>query len=132
MNSDKGGSSPKDKSGTESSKTPRRLKTPKSAKIETFDSQKEVILRLHADPDPVAELDKIPAGEELEVLDPLSRYEYKIQAILLLEKVVDHREIHETSRDKEDRGARKKQDASFAGITSELIFQALEERFPRK
>ncbi|KAK9306551.1 hypothetical protein QLX08_002752 [Tetragonisca angustula] len=128
VNSDKGGSSPKDKSGTESSKTPRRLKTPKSAKIETFDSQKEVILRLHADPDPVAELDKIPAGEELEVLDPLSRYEYKIQAILLLEKVVDHREIHETSRDKEDRGARKKQDASFAGITSELIFQALEER----
>lgn len=122
----------KDKSGTESSKTPRRLKTSKSVKIETSDSQKEVILRLHADPDPVAELDKIPAGEKLEVLDPLSRYEYKIQAILLLEKVVDHREIYETSRNKEDRGARKKQDASFAGITSELIFQALEERFPRK
>lgn len=91
-----------------------------------------MILRLHADPDPLAELDKIPTDEKLEVLDPLSRYEYKIQAILLLERIVDRREIHETSRDKEDRGARKKQDASFAGITSELIFQALEERFPLK
>ncbi|CAD1478444.1 unnamed protein product [Heterotrigona itama] len=129
VNSNKGRSSSNDKSGAEeSSKTPRESRTPKSAKIETSDFQKEVILRLHADPDPLAELDKIPADEKLEVLDPLSRYEYKIQAILLLEKVVDHREIHEMSRDKEDRGTRKKQDASFAGISSELIFQALEER----
>lgn len=123
-------SSPKEKSSRTggSSKTPKKLKTSKSAKIQSSDAQRETILRLHADPDPLVELDKIPTNEKLEMLDALSRYEYKIQAILLLQKIVDHRDINDSPRDRGDRSLRKKKD-SFLGITSELIAEALEERF---
>ncbi|XP_048264436.1 LOW QUALITY PROTEIN: hydrocephalus-inducing protein [Bombus terrestris] len=110
-----------------SPKTSKKLKTSKAAKIQSSDAQREAILRLHADPDPLVELDKIPTNEKLEMLDALSRYEYKIQAILLLQKIVDHCDIHDSPRDRGDRSLRKKKD-SFLGITSELIAEALEER----
>lgn len=123
-------SSPKEKSSRTggSPKTPKKLKTSKSAKIQSSDAQRETILRLHADPDPLVELDKIPTNEKLEMLDALSRYEYKMQAILLLQKIVDHRDIHDSPRDRGDRSLRRKKD-SFLGITPELIAEALEERF---
>ncbi|XP_043589569.1 hydrocephalus-inducing protein homolog [Bombus pyrosoma] len=119
-------SSPKEKSSRTggSPKTPKKLKTSKSAKIQSSDAQREAILRLHADPDPLVELDKIPTNEKLEMLDALSRYEYKIQTILLLQKIVD---IHDSPRDRGDRSLRKRKD-SFLGITPELIAEALEER----
>lgn len=123
--------SPKDRSSRtkESSKSSRRTKTPKSGKNEAVDSQKVAMIRLRADPEPMDELERIPASEKLEMLDPLSRYEYKIQAVLSLEKLVDPREIADSARDRGDRSPRRSQEASLLGIAPELIAEALQERF---
>ncbi|XP_017761798.1 PREDICTED: LOW QUALITY PROTEIN: hydrocephalus-inducing protein-like [Eufriesea mexicana] len=120
--------SPKDRSSRTkgSSKSSRKIKTPKSGKNE--DSQKVAILRLRADADPMEELERIPASEKLEMLDPLSRYEYKIQALLSLERLVDHRGIAGSAKDRGDSSPRKRQEASLLGIAPELIAEALQER----
>ncbi|XP_076763162.1 uncharacterized protein LOC143430670 [Xylocopa sonorina] len=122
--------SPRDKSSrtADSPKGRRKTRTSKSTETEAPATREEVILRLRADPDPLTELGKIPAPEKLETLDSLSRYEYKIQAILLLERIVDARAIHESPGDKADRSARMKQETTFLGISPALIAEALRER----
>ncbi|XP_026670106.1 hydrocephalus-inducing protein homolog [Ceratina calcarata] len=109
-----------------SSKSPKRSKTPKSVQTEESELKEESLLPLRADPDLSKEFEKIPASDTLEMLDPLSRYEYKIQTILLLEKIVDPRLTRESPKDKGDKSPRKPE--TFLGISDELISEALQER----
>lgn len=55
--------------------------------IET-DHEQTVVIKLALEPDPAAELEKVPKLDELELMDPLSRYEFKVQAIVLMQKLV--------------------------------------------
>lgn len=88
----------------------------------------EAIIRLPPDPDPITEFSKIPPTEKLELLDPLTRYEYKIQSVLLLEKILDLRE----SPKLKGKSPRKKEEIvsfSFRDIDPELIIEVLQQRF---
>nr|XP_034173204.1 hydrocephalus-inducing protein homolog isoform X3 [Osmia lignaria] len=96
--------------------SPKKGKSSRSNKTDTSNAQQEVFLKLHAESDYLKELNKVPAIDVLELLDPLSRYEYKIQGLLLLEKILD------------GGSPRKKQNASFLGIAQELLVEAVEER----
>lgn len=83
----------------------------------TSNAQQEVFLKLHAESDYLKEFDKVPAIEVLELLDPLSRYEYKIRGLLLLEKILDGGSPR-----------KKPNNATFLGIPQELLVEAVEER----
>ncbi|XP_029041388.2 hydrocephalus-inducing protein homolog [Osmia bicornis bicornis] len=96
--------------------SPKKEKSSRSNKTDTSNAQQEVFLKLHAESDYLKELNKVPAIDVLELLDPLSRYEYKIQGLLLLEKILD------------GGSPRKKRNASFLGIAQELLVEAVEER----
>lgn len=88
----------------------------------------EAIIRILPDPDPMTEFSKIPPSEKLELLDPLTRYEYKIQTILLLEKILDLRESPKVK----GKSPRKKEETvsfSFRDIDPELIAEVLQQRF---
>lgn len=88
----------------------------------------EAIIRILPDPDPMTEFSKIPPSEKLELLDPLTRYEYKIQTILLLEKILDVRESPKVK----GKSPRKKEETvsfSFRDIDPELIAEVLQQRF---
>ncbi|XP_061935074.1 uncharacterized protein LOC133666646 isoform X2 [Apis cerana] len=87
----------------------------------------EAIIRILPDPDPMTEFSKIPPSEKLELLDPLTRYEYKIQTILLLEKILDLRESPKVK----GKSPRKKEETvsfSFRDIDPELIAEVLQQR----
>ena len=75
-------------------------------------------------------LPKIPPSDKLELLDPLTRYEYKIQTILLLEKILD---IHESPKVKGKSPKKKEETVSFSfrDIDPELIAEVLQQRFLR-
>lgn len=52
------------------------------------DDEDTVMIKLAIEPDPAKELEKIPKLEELELMDALSCYEFKMQAIVLMQKMV--------------------------------------------
>ncbi|XP_031371256.1 hydrocephalus-inducing protein homolog isoform X3 [Apis dorsata] len=113
----------KEKSSKSSSK---KNTSPISTKNEVSMLQ-EAIIRLPPDPDPITEFSKIPPTEKLELLDPLTRYEYKIQSVLLLEKILDLRE----SPKLKGKSPRKKEEIvsfSFRDIDPELIIEVLQQR----
>ncbi|XP_012348830.2 hydrocephalus-inducing protein homolog [Apis florea] len=87
----------------------------------------EAIIRLPSDPDPMTEFSKIPPSEKLELLEPLTRYEYKIQAILLLEKILD---LHESPKVKGKSPRKREENVSFSfhDIDLELIAEVLQQR----
>ncbi|XP_043251740.1 hydrocephalus-inducing protein homolog [Colletes gigas] len=123
---------------TKTEGTPRKGKTKKlekTAKTDSPSAQNEVtFLRLREEPDPLIEFNKIPATETMEILDPLSRYEYKVQAILQLEKIIGPRTIaNESPRNKisvktTDKSARRRKGTSFLGMESDLLAEALSKR----
>lgn len=109
---------------------PKKIASPSVLpKIEASIMQ-EAIIRLLPDPDPMTEFSKIPPSDKLELLDPLTRYEYKIQTILLLEKILD---IHESPKVKGKSPKKKEETVSFSfrDIDPELIAEVLQQRFLR-
>ncbi|XP_053973580.1 hydrocephalus-inducing protein homolog [Hylaeus volcanicus] len=127
-------SSASEKSSKSSTRKQRKGEVQKSPETEEkrLNVQKEaILLRLPTEPDPSIEFNKIPASETLETLDPLSRYEYKVQAISQLERIVG--QVRESPRDKVsartgDRSARSRKDPSFLGMGTELFAEVLVER----
>lgn len=106
-----------------SKKNTSPISGPKEASI-----LQEAIIRLPSDPDPMTEFSKIPPSEKLELLEPLTRYEYKIQAILLLEKILD---LHESPKVKGKSPRKREENVSFSfhDIDLELIAEVLQQRF---
>ncbi|CAK9811305.1 Hydrocephalus-inducing protein [Anthophora quadrimaculata] len=121
--------SPNEKFSRDSSKSRKTAKAPKSIETtETPDAEKKPIIQLRVGSDPLLELDRIPTNEKLEMLDPLSRYEYKIETILLLERILEPRALRESPTDKADKTSKRKQDTSLLQVNTELILEALKER----
>lgn len=94
-----------------------------------------ILLRLRADPDPLIEFNKVPAAKTLETLDPLTRYEYKVQVVSQLEKILGPRAMasesptDRVSAKNADKSARRKRDdTTYLGMGSELLTAALLER----
>ncbi|XP_076221868.1 hydrocephalus-inducing protein homolog [Nomia melanderi] len=94
-----------------------------------------ILLRLRQEPDPSTELNKIPDADRLEALDPLSRYEYRIRAILQLERVLGkgYSTVSNSPKDKDtpktvNRSGRRNSEPGFLGISSEIAIGALAER----
>lgn len=81
------------------------------------------------------EFNKVPAAKTLETLDPLTRYEYKVQVVSQLEKILGPRAMasesptDRVSAKNADKSARRKRDdTTYLGMGSELLTAALLER----
>lgn len=68
------------------------------------------------------EFAKIPREQDLKFLDPISLYEYKIETILLLQRIFPH---YATIR---PNVSEKSRDDTFLGIEIDLLIEVLEER----
>lgn len=111
-------------------------KTGAKKSAETEASEGVILLRLREEPDPSAELNKIPDADRLEALDPLSRYEYTIRAILQLERILGkgYSAVSSSPRDKDtprtvNRSGRRNLEPGFLGTSSETVIGALAERY---
>lgn len=122
--------SPRDKSsGTEASpRSSRKTRTAKSIETDVPTAKGDTIIPLPTDSDPLTEMDKIPFAEKLETLDPLSRYEYKIHTICLLEKILTRDAVGKSPTTKGERSP-KKMETTFLRLAPELLFEALQERY---
>ncbi|XP_076659704.1 hydrocephalus-inducing protein homolog [Halictus rubicundus] len=122
--------------GKDTSPEGKKQKRKKSPETEAPHAKQEVILLpLPEESDPSTELNKIPEADRLETMDPLSRYEYMIQAILQFEKILgkDYSAVSSTPRDKLSpgttaRSAKKNVKSTFLGIDPKLLTEALAER----
>lgn len=97
---------------------------------ETDIPPRELILEFETASESLKEFTKIPRGLDLEYLDPVSRYECKIQAILLLQRILSGYMTVETMKDKIGAwsvGKNQDQD-TFSGIEIGLFIEILRER----
>ena len=69
------------------------------------------------------EFAKLPRQQDLKFLDPISLYEYKIQTILLLQKMFLHYTTIESKVNEKD------QNDTFLGIEIDLLTEVLRERW---
>ncbi|KAG7200298.1 hypothetical protein KM043_017763 [Ampulex compressa] len=95
----------------------------------------ETILRLHRESDALAEFNKIPDGGRLESMEPLDRYEYKVQAISQLQKILSRYAVDGLSGDKTSlKGSQKsgsRRQNTFLDIDAETLMEVLEERLSK-
>lgn len=68
------------------------------------------------------EFAKIPREQDLKFLDPISLYEYKIETILLLQRIFPHYAIIRPNV------SEKIRDDTFLGIEIDLLIEVLQER----
>ncbi|XP_076237948.1 hydrocephalus-inducing protein-like [Calliopsis andreniformis] len=111
-----------------SSKRGRKIETQTFSDVEESSKhpQTEITLSLGDRLDPVKDLEKVPPIDKLHSLDPLSRYEYKLQAILNLEKIIGPYETILSISQKEK--VSKKKETPFLGISPEILAEALQQR----
>ncbi|XP_076283504.1 uncharacterized protein LOC143210498 [Lasioglossum baleicum] len=122
--------------GIDTSLEGKKQRRKQSPETEAPNAKQEVILlRLPEESDPLIELNKIPDADRLKTMDPLSRYEYMIQAILQFEKILggDYSAVSSTPRDKLSpgtigRSAKTNVKSTFLGIDPKLLSEALADR----
>lgn len=75
------------------------------------------------------ELARIPREQDLRLLDPVSLYECKVEAILLMQRILPRYATVESTRDKiGEKSAERNQDDVFLGIEIDLLIEVLRER----
>ncbi|XP_078052175.1 hydrocephalus-inducing protein homolog [Augochlora pura] len=121
--------SPRSEKTVDTSREGKKRRTERSPETEASEPKQEVILlRLPEESDPLIELNKIPDADRLETLDPLSRYEYKIQAILQFEKILGKDYSTVSSPAKDSRSVRENVKTAFLGTDPNLLVEVLTER----
>nr|XP_033321140.1 hydrocephalus-inducing protein homolog [Megalopta genalis] len=121
--------SPRSEKTLDTSREGRRRGTERSPETEASEAKQEaILLRLPEESDPLIELNKIPDADRLETLDPLSRYEYKIQAILQFEKILGKDYATVSSPPKDSRSARENLKTTYLGVDPKLLVDVLVER----
>lgn len=107
-------------------RSPRGIKSdPKTPTGKQFENDAlcELIIRYQR------ELAKMPREHDLKFLDPVSLYECKIEAILLLQRILPRYATVELTKDKiSEKSAEKSQNDIFLGIEIGLLIEVLRER----
>ncbi|XP_039306782.1 hydrocephalus-inducing protein homolog [Solenopsis invicta] len=109
-------------------KSPTITKSPKSPKATKIDLKTKTEIDGHSESDIPPQLmisfekefAKIPREQDLKFLDPINVYEYKIQTILLLQRIFSHCATIEPKVNEKDN--------TFLGIDIDLLIKVFEER----
>lgn len=116
--------------------TQRTVETPKSEKREDEDpKEEERFLRWTDDePDPFESYNELSLNEETLIsMDIFSQYEYKLQAVRLLEKILPKKIMTDPVKDKasfreSEKSSRQRQKSNLFEIGSDILTEGLRER----
>lgn len=120
----------------QSDETPRTGKTPKSEKRDDEDPKdEERFLRWTDDePDPFESYNELSLNEETLIsMDIFSQYEYKLQAVRLLEQILPKKIITDPVKEKasfrdSEKSSRQKKKSNLFEIASDTLYEGLRER----